>query len=154
MQFAIDRAKANCYSEVMKLIEYVKSRGSQRDLADKIGITPVLISQWANELRPVPPERCVEIERATGGQVTRKDLRPEDWHKIWPELVVAAQATPIAAPRRATDPEPPPAPDRPFRQPSSRKNVMELHGLNGSRHYVSVPVRPATSDDAGALDPD
>jgi len=71
----------------MKLIEYVKDRGSQRGLADKIGITPVLISQWANKLRPVPPERCVEIERATGGQVARKDLRPDDWHKIWPELV-------------------------------------------------------------------
>ncbi len=87
MQIAIARVKANCYSEVMKLIEYVKGRGSQRDLADKIGITPVLISQWANALRPVPPERCVEIERATGGEVSRKDLRPADWHKIWPELV-------------------------------------------------------------------
>lgn len=71
----------------MRLIEYVKGRGSQRELADKIGITPVLISQWANAARPVPPERCVEIERATNGAVTRKDLRPADWHKIWPELI-------------------------------------------------------------------
>jgi len=30
---------------------------------------------------------CVAIERATGGVVTRKDLRPDDWWKIWPELV-------------------------------------------------------------------
>lgn len=82
----------------MKLIEYVKGRGSQRNLADKIGITPVLISQWANALRPVPPERCVEIERVTEGEVSRKDLRPDDWHKIWPELV----ATPTS--RRAADP--------------------------------------------------
>lgn len=28
---------------------------------------------------------CVEIERATMGTVTRKDLRP-DWQKLWPEL--------------------------------------------------------------------
>ena len=81
----------------MKLIEYVKGRGSQRNLADKIGITPVLISQWANALRPVPPERCVEIERVTEGEVSRKDLRPDDWHKIWPELVAAP------TPRRAAD---------------------------------------------------
>lgn len=70
----------------MKLIDYVKRRGSQRALADQLAITPVLISQWANESRPVPPERCVEIEFATLGQVTRRDLRPVDWKKIWPEL--------------------------------------------------------------------
>lgn len=30
---------------------------------------------------------CVAIERATGGAVTRRDLRPDDWREIWPELV-------------------------------------------------------------------
>ena len=99
----------------MKLIEYVKSRGSQRDLADKLGITPVLISQWANELRPVPPERCVEIERATAGKVSRKDLRPEDWHKIWPELA--------AAPGRATDPVP--VPGHAGRQPPTTNAIFD-----------------------------
>ena len=120
MQIAIARVKANCYSEVMKLIEYVKGRGSQRDLADKIGITPVLISQWANALRPVPPERCVEIERATGGEVSRKDLRPEDWHKIWPELV-------------AVDP------GHAGRQPPSTNAIFD-----------TVPARAAVGIDAGA----
>lgn len=32
------------------------------------------------------PERCVTIERATGDAVTRKDLRPQDWADMWPEL--------------------------------------------------------------------
>lgn len=131
MQIAIARVKANCYSEVMKLIEYVKGRGSQRDLADKIGITPVLISQWANELRPVPPERCVEIERATAGQVSRKDLRPDDWHKIWPELAVAP------APRRATDPVP--APGYAGRQPPTTNAILD-----------TVPLRAAVGIDVGA----
>lgn len=116
MQIAIARVKANCYSEVMKLIEYVKGRGSQRDLADKIGITPVLISQWANALRPVPPERCVEIERATGGEVSRKDLRPDDWYKIWPELEAAAT-------RRATDPAPDPG--HAGRQPPTTNRIFD-----------------------------
>ena len=119
MQIAIDSVKANCYSSLMKLIEYVKCRGSQRGLADKIGITPVLISQWANASRPVPPERCVEIERATDGQVTRKDLRPEDWHKIWPELANASAPTP----RRATDPIP--EPGHRGRQPASPRHMMD-----------------------------
>ena len=55
-------------------------------LGREIGVSPVLISQWANGDRPVPVERCVAIERATKGVVTRRDLRPSDWLQIWPEL--------------------------------------------------------------------
>ena len=35
----------------------------------------------------VPIERCPAIEFATGGAVTRRNLRPNDWWLIWPELV-------------------------------------------------------------------
>ena len=35
----------------------------------------------------MPIERCAAIERATAGAVTRRDLRPHDWHLIWPELI-------------------------------------------------------------------
>lgn len=70
----------------MKLLDYVKTRATQRELATKLGITPVLINQWANGKRPIPPERCVAIERATDGEVTRPELRPDDWESIWPEL--------------------------------------------------------------------
>jgi DNA-binding transcriptional regulator YdaS (Cro superfamily) len=71
----------------MNLLQYVKTRASQRELAKKLAITPVLINQWANKKRPIPPGRCVEIERATSGEVTRQDLRPDDWKQLWPELV-------------------------------------------------------------------
>lgn len=30
---------------------------------------------------------AVMIERESKGAVTRRDLRPDDWHLIWPELV-------------------------------------------------------------------
>lgn len=33
-------------------------------------------------------ERCVAIELATKGKVNRKDLRPNEWEAIWPELLV------------------------------------------------------------------
>lgn len=62
--------------------------GSQKALADALGVTPATVNQWINGHRPVPVERCPEIERATSGQVTRRDLRPSDWWKIWPELVM------------------------------------------------------------------
>lgn len=70
----------------MKLSEYIKVRGRQAAIARAIEVSPVLIHQWAAELRAVPIERCNAIEQATGGSVTRKDLRPNDWQSIWPEL--------------------------------------------------------------------
>lgn len=33
------------------------------------------------------PERCVLIEQITKGAVSRRHLRPDDWHRIWPELI-------------------------------------------------------------------
>ncbi|MCS4508910.1 transcriptional regulator [Xylophilus ampelinus] len=69
--------------------------GSQRALAKLLGITPVAVGQW---LRPdtasgrdVPPKQCVRIETITDRRVTRRDLRPDDWAEIWPEL---ADSTP------------------------------------------------------------
>jgi DNA-binding transcriptional regulator YdaS (Cro superfamily) len=57
----------------------------------------VLISQWANGLRSIPPGRCVEIELVTRGAVTRQDLRPNDWQKYWPELTKQPKKAKAAA---------------------------------------------------------
>ena len=71
----------------MKLREWTKEvAGRPIELATAIGASPVLISQWSTGKRLVPIERCVPIERATLGEVSRRDLRPDDWHEIWPEL--------------------------------------------------------------------
>lgn len=76
----------------MKLHDYVtEERGRASALAAALGISPVLITQWCKS-RPVPVERCAAIEQATGGAVTRRDLRPDDWARIWPELVDAKAA--------------------------------------------------------------
>lgn len=32
-------------------------------------------------------ELCVSIETETQGAVRRQDLRPDDWSRIWPELI-------------------------------------------------------------------
>lgn len=73
----------------MNLDKYLTDK-SATDLAREIGVHPVLISQWRTGIRPTPIERCVPIEKATGGLVTRKDLRPDDWAQIWPELIDVA----------------------------------------------------------------
>lgn len=46
-----------------------------------------MVSQWASGLKEVPVDRCTAIELATAGKVMRWDLRPQDWHRHWPELV-------------------------------------------------------------------
>lgn len=69
--------------------------GSQAILADKIGVSPAAVNQWISGHRPVPTLRCIDIERATGGAVTRKDLRPDDWARIWPELADADHSAPV-----------------------------------------------------------
>lgn len=71
----------------MTLSEYLES--NPRDvLATAVGVSLGMLSQWKNKTRPVSARRCIAIENATKGQVTRKDLRPDDWAIIWPELMV------------------------------------------------------------------
>ncbi len=65
--------------------------GSQKALADILSIKPSTVSQWRAGIRPIPVERCAAIEAATNGAVTRRDLRPDDWHLIWPELAEQSQ---------------------------------------------------------------
>jgi DNA-binding transcriptional regulator YdaS (Cro superfamily) len=88
----------------MNLITYVSPVGAQTNLAKAIGVTPVLISQWANGRRKVPLDRCVQIEQATGGAVTCEDLRP-DKAEYWAYLrdgqaPIAASSAPNGVERR------------------------------------------------------
>lgn len=55
-------------------------------LAKQLQVAPQVVHRWAAGQQTVPIIRCVEIEELTEGQVTRQQLRPDDWSKIWPEL--------------------------------------------------------------------
>ena len=81
----------------MKLSEYLSSPGalSVAGLREAIGAaSDAQIRQWQYGYagRRPGPASCVAIERATNGAVTRRDLRPDDWHLIWPELGAATEA--------------------------------------------------------------
>jgi DNA-binding transcriptional regulator YdaS (Cro superfamily) len=56
-----------------KLTEAVALIGGPAAVGKELGITSQAVSQW----RIAPAERCLEIERLTGGEVTRYDLRPD-----------------------------------------------------------------------------
>ena len=73
----------------MDLRAYIDTleRGGAAKLARDLNISPSYLSQLVSGACARSPERCVAIERATLGHVTRRDLRPNDWHLIWPELV-------------------------------------------------------------------
>lgn len=55
-------------------------------VARALGVTTATVCEWRTGRRPVPVVHCWTIERLFGGAVTRRALRPDDWHLIWPEL--------------------------------------------------------------------
>jgi len=77
----------------MKLNDYLRHAGiSQTLLAAQLGVSQSMIWQWSTGYRPVPAQRCLAIERATGGLVTRGELRPHDAYLIWPDIAPLPQS--------------------------------------------------------------
>ncbi len=56
------------------------SRQVRRHIAQKCGISDDYLYQVITRRKSVRAERCIEIEKATGGIVRCEDLRPDvDW---------------------------------------------------------------------------
>lgn len=80
----------------MNALDIAVSRlGGVGKLAAAIGVAQPVVSNWRARGTVLDAIHCVSIERATGGQVTRQDLRPNDWADVWPELA-AQQAVETA----------------------------------------------------------
>ena len=76
----------NAMMRSMKLHDWLAvERGRAAWLAREIEVHPVLVRQWGAG-RAVPLQHCAAIEIATGGAVTRREMRPDDWRRVWPEL--------------------------------------------------------------------
>jgi len=72
----------------MNLATYLKTTcPNKAAFAREIGVSNAMLYQFEMGIRPVPAKHCPAIERATAGKVTRQDLRPADWQRIWPESV-------------------------------------------------------------------
>ena len=61
-----------------------KAVGSQRALAIALGIAVAQVNQWVTGRRGVPAKYCQSIVELTEGLVSVQELRPDDWHLIWP----------------------------------------------------------------------
>lgn len=67
---------------------------SQRALAGMLTdagfpATQGLVSMWERGDVQLPAERCAQIERVTGGQISRRDLRPDLFGDLQPAAVAA-----------------------------------------------------------------
>lgn len=62
-------------NEIKRAVDAVG--GQQSELARRISVSPQMVHQWITGARPVPAHRCLAIEKATNGTVTRYQLRPD-----------------------------------------------------------------------------
>ena len=76
----------------MRAIELAVNRvGGQSALAREMGVSPQAVWKWLKAGR-APIGRVLDIERATGGEVTRYALRPD----IYGDIAKQTQAGPWA----------------------------------------------------------
>lgn len=73
----------------MNLIDHLKTmdRASREGLASRCKTTLGHLQNVAYGYKPCSPELAVSIEQESGRAVTRQELRPADWPRIWPELI-------------------------------------------------------------------
>ena len=74
------------YTTAVHVDAACKHVGGFSALARLLRITPSTPHMWKAR-GVVPAEHCAAIEQATDRAVMRWDLRPDDWWKIWPELI-------------------------------------------------------------------
>lgn len=73
----------------------------RRRLADLVGVHRATLYQaLTGKGAGFSPAECVRIERSSNRELRRWDLRPKDWHLIWPELIGVDGAPEVATTSR------------------------------------------------------
>lgn len=78
----------------MNLVQYLNSldRAQQERMASACDTSVGYLRKAHSAKEKLRPELCVKIEQVTARAVTRKDLRPDDFQSIWPELATEQKA--------------------------------------------------------------
>ena len=77
-----------------KFIEWLNAVAGRRvRLAEHLGVKPPVVSEWVTSKRSVPIVHGAAIEAFTERAVTRRDLFPDTFLHIWPELAEPAAPT-------------------------------------------------------------
>lgn len=81
-----------CNRLTMHLKTYIKSlpdEAAREAFASRCGSTIGHLRNVMYGFRPCAPELAMTIEVESGGAVMRWELRPNDWHRIWRDLIGA-----------------------------------------------------------------
>jgi len=63
------------------------SPDERHKFAESVGASVGHLTNVAYGYKQMAPEICVAVERESGMQVTRQEIRPDDFPRYWPELV-------------------------------------------------------------------
>lgn len=76
----------------MELRQYLNGMAfdEQADFSKRCKTSVGYLRKAISTNQSLGPALCVSIERESGRQVTRQELRPNDWESLWPELAKAA----------------------------------------------------------------
>ncbi len=64
----------------------------RKALAERVGVDEQYLYQCLTGRKAMTPAEAVRVERESGHVVRRWNLRRDDWHRIWPELIGTAGA--------------------------------------------------------------
>ncbi len=82
--------KSECYKEIVERV--VAALGiSKVDLGRKFEVSKSVVNSW--RITGIPGKYCESLERMlenTSDPMTKKDMRPFDWKKIFPELTISS----------------------------------------------------------------
>lgn len=86
-------ANSNAIMFRMDLKTYIEvTNASKSAMARDLTVSYDQLNQWCTGRRPIPVKHCTAIESLTKGYVSRKDMRPDDWQAIWPDLAAKEPA--------------------------------------------------------------
>lgn len=71
--------------------------GRTARLARHLGLSQPFVTQMASGAKPIPIDHMAAIEAFTGGAVTRQEMHPTGWRRIWPELAENSNQKPAPA---------------------------------------------------------
>lgn len=70
----------------------------RRELAALIGVDPTYLHQCMTGFRSMKAGDAVDAVRKTGGRLKLWQLRTNDWHRIWPDLIGTEGAPDVPPP--------------------------------------------------------
>lgn len=79
----------------MHAVQLIDALGGTYVVAKLAEVKPPSVSGWKESGR-IPDAKLIRLApiAEARGIATRKELFPDDWHLIWPELAVAVEPTP------------------------------------------------------------